>query len=156
MNVFLLRILVFNNLKSTTGLLLFVSFLVINITGEVWLVLFLDNIPNDTDLAFCSSINPLSISFNRNGLTKKGDSLITFMSAVRLGQAPISSLKLNASLYFTINFISLAFSFGVKWGGTDLFSHKESGYLSEISMDHLVLAKVRVYTFQWISPFTSQ
>ena len=25
--------------------------------------------------------------------------------------------------------------------GTNLFSHKESGYLSEIDMDHLVLAK---------------
>ena len=34
-HVFLLKILVFSNLKSTTGLLSLVNFLVINITGEV-------------------------------------------------------------------------------------------------------------------------
>ena len=114
MDVFLLKILVFNNLKSTTGLLSFVSFRVINITGDVWLVLFLDNIPNDTNLSICSSINSLCGSLNGNGLTKKDDSSITYISAVRFGYAPISSLKLNASLYFTTNFINLAFSLDIR------------------------------------------
>ena len=41
----------------------------------------------------------LSPSDRGNGLTKKGDSSITLISAVKLGQAPISSLRLKASLY---------------------------------------------------------
>ena len=114
-DVFLLKILVFNNLKSTTGLLSFVSFLVMRITGDVWLVLFLDNIPNETNLSICSSINSLSGSLKGNGLTKKEDSSITCISAVRFGHAPISSLKLNASLYHSINVINLAFSLDVRY-----------------------------------------
>ena len=124
-DIFLLKILVFNNLKSTTVLLSFVSFLVINITGDVWLVLFLDNIPNDTNLSICSSINSLSVSLNGNGLTKKDDSSITCISAVRFGHAPISSHKLNTSLYFSTNFINLAFSLDVRcdWDKS-IFSYK--------------------------------
>ena len=86
-------------------------------------------------------MNPLSVSLHGKGLTKKGDLLITFMSAFRLGHAPISSLKLKASLYLGINFISFAFSFEVRWNETDLFSHKEFVDLSEINMDHLVPTK---------------
>ena len=124
-DVFLLEILMFNNLKSTTGLLSFVSFLVINKTGDVWLVLFLDNIPKDTSLSICVSINSLSVSLKGKGLTKKGDSSITCILAVRLGQTPISSLKLNASLCFMINFISLAFSLDVKWDlDKSIFSYR--------------------------------
>ena len=81
----------------------------------MWLVLLLDSIPNDTNLSICSSINSLYVSLKGKGLTKNGDSLITCMSAVKLGQAPISSLILNASQYFIINFISLAFSLDVRW-----------------------------------------
>ena len=124
-DVFLLKILVFNNLKSTTGLLSFVSFLVINITGDVWLVLFLDKIPKDTNLSICVSINSLSVSLKGKGLTKRGNSSITCISAVRLGHAPISSLKLNASLYFIIIFINLAFSLDVRWDlDKSIFSYK--------------------------------
>ena len=110
--VFLLNILVFSNLKSTTGLLSFVSFLVISITGDVWLVLFFDNIPNDTNLSICSSINTLSGSLNGNGLTKKDNSSITCISTIRFGHAPISSLKLNASPVFHYQFHQLCFLFG--------------------------------------------
>ena len=66
--VFPLRILVLKNLKSTTGLLSFVSFLVINMTGEVRLVLFIVRIPKDTSLSICLSINGLSVSEKGKGL----------------------------------------------------------------------------------------
>ena len=56
----------------------------------------------------------LSPSDRGNGLTKKGDLSITLMSAVKLGQAPISSLKRKASQYLRLIFISIAFSFLVK------------------------------------------
>ena len=122
---FLLKILVLSNLKSTTDLLSFVNFLVISITGDVWLVLFLDNIPKDTNHSICSSINSLSGSLNGNGLTKKDNSSITCISAVRFGHAPISSLKLNVSLYLSINFISLAFSLDVRYDSDkSIFSYK--------------------------------
>ena len=49
--VFLLIILVFNSLKSTTGLLFFVPFLDTRITGEVCVVLFLVKIPKETNFA---------------------------------------------------------------------------------------------------------
>ena len=56
-------------------------------TGNVWLVLFLLNMPSDTNLSTCLSMKGLSPSDRGNGLTKKGDSSITLMSAVKLGQA---------------------------------------------------------------------
>ena len=96
--MFLLRILVFSNLKSTIGLLSLVSFLVISITGEVWLVLFLDKIPKCTILSICQSIIGLSFSLIGKGLTKKGDLTMTSISMVMLGHWPISSLKLKAGL----------------------------------------------------------
>ena len=97
-----LLILVFNNLKSTTGLLSFVIFLVISITGEVWLVVFLDKIPSETNLCICQSIMGLSSSLMGKGLTKNGVSSITSMSTLILGHSPISSLRLKAFLYFRI------------------------------------------------------
>ena len=88
----------------------------------MWLVLFFDNIPKDTNHSICSSINSLSGSLNGNGLTKKDDSSITCMSAVRFGHAP---LKLNASQYLSINFISLAFSLDVRYDSDkSIFSYK--------------------------------
>ena len=78
-------------------------------------MLFLDNIPSDINHSICSSINSLSGSLNGNGLTKKDDSSITCISAVRFGHAPISSLKLNASLYLNINFINLVFSLDIRY-----------------------------------------
>ena len=54
--VFLLIILVFSNLKSTTSLLFLVPFLATNITGEVWVVLFLERIPGETNFAIYLSI----------------------------------------------------------------------------------------------------
>ena len=44
-------ILVFNSLKSTTGLLFFVPFLDTSITGEVCVVLFLVKIPREPNFA---------------------------------------------------------------------------------------------------------
>ena len=114
MEVFLLSILVFNNLKSTAGHLPLVNLQVINMIGDVWLVLFLLNMPSDTNLSICLSMKGLSPSDRGNGFTKKGNSSITLISAVKLGQTPISSLKLKASLYLRITFISFAFSFLVK------------------------------------------
>ena len=49
--VFLLIILVFNSLKSTTRLLFFVPFLDTSITGEVCVVLFLVKIPKEANFA---------------------------------------------------------------------------------------------------------
>ena len=75
--VFLLNILVFNNLKSTTGHLSLVSFRVINMTGNVLLVQFLLSIPRETSLSICLSMKGLSPSDRGNGFTEKGDSSIT-------------------------------------------------------------------------------
>ena len=83
-------------------------------TGDVWLVLFLLNMPSDTNLSICLSMKGLSPSDRGNGLPKKGDSSITVMFAVKLGRAPISSLKLKTSLYLRIIFISFAFSILVR------------------------------------------
>ena len=80
--MFLLIILVFSNLKFTTGLLFLVPFLATNITGEVWVVLFLDNknkIPRETSLAIYLSIKGLSCSYIGNGLTKNGESSTTYI-----------------------------------------------------------------------------
>ena len=52
----------------------------------------------------------LSISLIGKGHTKKEESSMTFRSALRLGQCPISSRRLNAFLYLTIKAISLLFS----------------------------------------------
>ena len=60
--VFLLTILVFNSLKSTTGLFLSFPFLATNITGEVWVLLFLVRIPNETNFCIHLSIRGLSSS----------------------------------------------------------------------------------------------
>ena len=51
---------IINNPKSTTGLLSCVSFWVTSITGEEWLVLYLDKIPKDTSLSISLSIIGLS------------------------------------------------------------------------------------------------
>ena len=56
----------------------------------------------------------LSPSEIGNGLTKNGDSSITLISASKFGHFPISSLRLNASLYLISSFISLAFYFLLK------------------------------------------
>ena len=104
-----LLILVFSSLKSTTGLLSFVIFLVISMTGEVWLVVFLDKIPRETNLCICQSMIGLSSSLMGKGLTKNGVSSITSMSTLILGHSPISSLRLKAFLYFRIISISSAF-----------------------------------------------
>ena len=69
--VFLLIILVLSNLKSTTGLLFLVPFLATSITGDVWVVLFFDNIPKDTSLAIYLSITDLSSSWMGKGLDKE-------------------------------------------------------------------------------------
>ena len=71
---------------------------------------------------------------------EKSDSLVDFMSAFRLGQAPISPLKLKSSLYLSISSVLL---FLLKSGGngTDLFANKEFVDLSEISVDYLVPTK---------------
>ena len=107
--VLCLFILVFNSLKSTTGLLSFVTFLVISMTGEVWLVVFLDKIPRETSLCICQSIMGLSSSLMGKGLTKKGVSSNTPISTLILGHSPISSLRLKAFYYFKIISISSAF-----------------------------------------------
>ena len=104
-----LLILVFSSLKSTTGLLSFVIFLVISMTGEVWLVVFLDKIPSETNLCICQSIMGLSSSLMGKGLTKNGVSSITSMSILILGHSPISSLRLKAFFYLRIISISSAF-----------------------------------------------
>ena len=56
-------------------------------------MLFFVKIPKETNLSICWSINGLSVSDNGKGLTKNGDSSITFMSATRFGHSPISSLN---------------------------------------------------------------
>ena len=90
-------------------------------------MLFLLNIPNETNLSIWSSINGLSFSEIGKGLTKNGESSITFMSAFKLGHYPISSLRLNASLYFMSIFISLVFSFLLKAEfDKSIFSYKIS------------------------------
>ena len=103
-----LLILVFSNLKSTTGLLSLVIFLVIIITGEVWLVVFLVKIPKDTSLCICQSIMGLSSSLMGKGLTKNGESSMTSMSILILGHSPISSLRLKAFLCCKIMSIKTA------------------------------------------------
>ena len=87
--MFLLNILVFNNLKSTTGLLFLVPFLPTNITAEVWVVLFFDKIPNETNFAIYLSIKGLSSSCIGNGLTKNGESSTTSISILIFGHFPI-------------------------------------------------------------------
>ena len=96
--VFLLIILVFNSLKSTTGLLFLVPFLATNITGEVWVLLFFVRIQRETSIAIYSSIRGLSSSYIGNGLTKYGESSSTSISILMLGHLPISSLRGKASL----------------------------------------------------------
>ena len=95
--VFLLNILVFNNLKSTTGLLFLVPFLATSITGEVCVVLFLERIPRETTLDIYLSMRGLSSSCIGKGLTKNGESSTTSISILMLGHLPISSLRLKAS-----------------------------------------------------------
>ena len=63
--VFLLIILVFNSLKSTTGLLFFVPFLDTSITGEVCVVLFLVKIPKETN--FCHIVVHYRLVFFMDG-----------------------------------------------------------------------------------------
>ena len=77
--VFLLTILVFNNLKSTTGLFLSFPFLATNITGEVWVVLFLVSVAKETSFCMHLSIRGLSSSAMGNGLTKKVEGSLTSM-----------------------------------------------------------------------------
>ena len=107
--VFLLIILVFNNLKSTTGLLFFVPFLDTSITGEVCVVLFFVKIPRETSFAIYLSIIGLSSSWMGKGLTKNGESSITSMSILILGHWLILSHKLKVCLCSFI--ISMSFLF---------------------------------------------
>ena len=69
--VFLLTTLELRKRKSTTNLLSVVSFRLINMTGEVWLVLFLDKIPKCTSLSICQSIHSLSSSAIPKGSDKE-------------------------------------------------------------------------------------
>ena len=110
MDVLHRNICILRSLKSTTGLLSLVSLRVISITLEVWLVLFLERIPSKINCSIWQSMKGLSFSLIGNGHTKKEESSMTFRSALRLGQCPISSLRLNAFLYLTIKAISLLFS----------------------------------------------
>ena len=96
--VFLLTILVFNSLKSTTGLFLSFPFLATNITGEVWVVLFLVRIPNETNFCIHLSIRGLSSSAMGKGLTKKVEGSFTSIFTFISGHFPISSLRLKAFL----------------------------------------------------------
>ena len=132
--VFLLIILVFNNPKSTTGLLFLVPFLATSITGEVCVVLFFVRIPRKTDFAIYKFVHYRLVFFmNGEGLTKNGESSITSMSILILGHWPISSLKLKACLYSFIMFIRVSFS-------SDVRSELErSIYLSKISSSVMVL-----------------
>ena len=58
---------------------------------------------------------------------KKSDSSITLMSTVKLGQAPISSHKLKASLYLRIIFINFFYSlFVIAESFRSIFSNKIS------------------------------
>ena len=98
--------------KSTTGLPSLVSLWVISITGDVWLVLLQVSIPIETNLSICLSMEGLSSQI-LNGLTKKGDSSMTLISALILGQFPISSQSLKAFLYFNIIVIKWDFSLEV-------------------------------------------
>ena len=75
--VFLLTILVFNSLKSTTGLFLSFPFLATNMTGEVWVVLFLVRIPKETNFCMHLSMRGLSSSAIGKGLTKKVEGSLT-------------------------------------------------------------------------------
>ena len=84
-----LRMRVLSSLKSTIGLLSRVIFLVISMTGEVWLVLVRVRIPNSTSLFICLSIMGLSSSAMGNGRTKKGLSSTTSIVTRRLGHSPI-------------------------------------------------------------------
>ena len=104
------NIRVLRSLKSTTGLLSLVSLRVISITREVWLVLFLERIPSEISHSIWQSMKGLSVSLIGKGRTKKEESSMTFKSALRLGQCPISSWRLKAFLYLTIRAISLLFS----------------------------------------------
>ena len=106
--------LVFNSLKSTTGLLSLVIFLVISITGEVWLVVFLLRIFKEHNLFMCLSMMGLSSSLMRKGLTKNGESSITSMSILIFGHSPISSIKLKAYLCSKIICISFPFSLSLR------------------------------------------
>ena len=109
--VFFFTTLEFNCLKSITGLLSAVSFLEMSITGDVWLVLFLVTIPRCTSLSISQSICALSSSATLKGLTKKGVLSWRSMWTLILGQSPISSLRLNASLFFLHTDIKYFFSF---------------------------------------------
>ena len=95
--VFLLIILVFNSLKLMTGLFLSFLFLATNITGEVWVVLFLVRIPKENNFCMHLSMGGLSSSAIGNGLTKKVGGSLTSMLIFMSGQFPISSLRLKAS-----------------------------------------------------------
>ena len=97
-----------------TGLLSVVNFLVSSITGEVWLVLFVDNMANATSLFICLSIISLSVSEMWNGLTKNGLLSMTSMFISGLGHLPISSHKLTAYLCLCTMLISSFFPVGLR------------------------------------------
>ena len=104
------NIRILRSLKSTTGLLSLVSLQVISISREVWLVLFLERIPSEISHSIWQSMKGLLVSLIGEGCTKKEELSMTFRSALRLGQCPISLQRLNAFLYLTIKAISLLFS----------------------------------------------
>ena len=96
--VFLLIILVYNNLKSTTGLFLSFPFLATNITGETWVALFLVRIPREINFYIPLSMRGLSSSAMGNGLTKKVYGSLTSIFSFISGHFPISFLRLKAFL----------------------------------------------------------
>ena len=96
--VFLLTILVFNSLKSTTGLFLSFAFLTTNMSGKVWVVLFLVRIPRETNFCMHLSMRGLSSSTIGKGLTKKVEGSLTFIFTFISGHFPISSLRPKAFL----------------------------------------------------------
>ena len=131
--VLCLLILVFSSLKSTTGLLSLVIFLVISMTGEVWLVVFLDKIPSETNLCICQSIMGLSSSLMGKGLTKNGVSSITSMSTLMLGHSPISSLEAKSLFVLQNNFHQFSFSFFIQSALSQVNVFPQDLFISHVS-----------------------
>ena len=112
--VFVLIILVFSNLKSTTGLFLSLPFHATNIMGDVCVVLFLVRMPNETKFCMHLSIRGLSSSAIGKGLTKKVEGSLTSMLTFMSGHFPISSLRLKAFLLLIMRSMTSSFSLSVR------------------------------------------
>ena len=107
-------VLTFRCLKSVTTLLSFVSFLLINITGLEQAENPSFNMPKWHNHFISLSIKALSSSFTCYGLMKNGDLSVTSISISILEHVPISSLRLNASLYFFNISSTSFFSFSIR------------------------------------------